>query len=125
MGKKATKPKASATEPEATETAKYVVRSRFSDTDEVFEIDLLDLTGKEEMEIEGQFDRPLAHLWNEGWITASASGRIFVSYLARRRVEPNFTYDQALEFDPQIVRREEGEEETRPTDGPKKSGSPA
>lgn len=123
MAKKAGKAKAK--QADADEQAKYVVRSRFSDTDEVFEIDLLDLTGKEEMEIEGQFDRPLAHLWNEGWITASASGRIFVSYLSRRRVEPNFTYDQALEFDPQIVRREEGEEETRPTDDPKKSGSPA
>lgn len=129
MGKPAKK--ATAKEPEETppaatdETPKYVARSRFSDTDQVFEIDLTDLTGEEEILIEEMFDRPLSHLWNEGWITQSAKGRIFVSFLARRRVEPSFTYDQALEFNPQVVRREEGEEQVRPTDGPKRTGSPA
>ncbi len=107
----------------ADEKATMVVRCKFDGTEEVFEIDLLDLTSEEEILVEEMFDKPLTQLWEEGWATRSAKGRVFFAYLARRRKQPQFTYDQAVGFNPEIVRREENEENERPTAAPKETGS--
>jgi len=119
VGKKATPA------PKPDETPKLVMRCKFEDSDEVFEIDLYDLTSEEEILVEEMFDEPLANLWAEGWVTRSAKGRVFFAYLARRRKQADFTYDQAVGFNPALAAREEAEEEVRPTDGPKKTGSPS
>jgi hypothetical protein len=119
VSRKASKTKAQ----KAKEKQTLVIRARFSDTEQAFEIDLHDLTSEEEILIEEHFDRPLSLLDAEGWVTASAKGRVFVSYLARRRKEADFSYDQALEYDPRMVERTDEEEAERPTDAPKRTGS--
>jgi hypothetical protein len=119
MSKRASKAKTK----KADEKKSLIVRARFSDTEQIFEIDLHDLTSEEEVLIEEHFDRPLSLLDAEGWVTASAKGRVFVSYLARRRKDESFSYDQALEYDPRMEPRTEEEEAERPTGAPKRTGS--
>jgi len=121
------KPKSSKSSPTKTapEKPSVVARCRFSDTDEIFEIDALDLTTEEEILLEEHFDTPFSQAWQEGWITASAKGRAFLAFLARRRKQRTFSYEEAVTYDPAVVKRTEDEEDARPTDDPKNSGTPA
>ena len=116
----------SRTKPKGVEEEKpsLLARFKFSDTPQEFEIDVLDLTTEEEVMVEEFFNKPWEVLMAQGWITASVKGRVFAAYLARRRVDPNFTYKDALSFEPHTVEDDGGDEETkRPTKGSRSGGS--
>jgi hypothetical protein len=97
-------------------------RFKFGDTAEAFEIDALDLTVGEQIEIEEFFGKPWNRIMTEGWLLGSVTGKVFLAFLARRRKQPNFTHAEALEFNPVISDPEEDDED-RPTNASKSDGS--
>ena len=98
-------------------------RFRFSDSRREYEIDVLDLTVEEQVEVEEFFGKPWDVLMVTGWITVSIKGKVFAAYLARRRKEPGFTYEQALKFNPKTLEAPAEEAAKRPTKRSKGSGS--
>lgn len=92
---------------------KFVVRFKFSDTEREYSLDLLNLKAKERVALEEFFDEPWADLWASGWLLRSTKGAVFLSYLARRRTEAQFTYAQALEFEGETIEDEDISELSR------------
>lgn len=118
MSNKTKEKKQAEEETAAAEETSALARYRFSDRPkEIYEIDPIDLTGEEQVMVEELFDQPWNILLAEGWITQSRKASIFFAFLARRRKEPTFTYEEALRFDPKYVREGEGDGEggDRPT----------
>lgn len=128
MASSKSKPKAAKDAEAAEESIDTSARYRFADKPkEVYEIDPLDLTGEEQVMVEEMFDQPWNILLAEGWLTQSRKASIFFAYLARRRKEPEFTYEEALRFDPKYVQKagEEDGEAARPTDASSDGGIPS
>lgn len=102
-------------------------RFTFSDSEQPFEIDVLDLTTEEQVMVEEFFGKPWNQLAAEGWITASVKGKVFAAYLARRRKEPGFSYSDALGFEPTLKESEDADNDEagakRPTKGSRSGGS--
>lgn len=98
-----------------------VIRAKFDDRPEtVFTIALDDMTNRESIDTEEFFNKPIEILILDGWLLNSRKGLIWLTYLARRRKEPDFTFEQAVEnFDSQV-----DDQTTVPTDASKKPGSP-
>jgi hypothetical protein len=93
---------------------------------QVFEIDLSDLTIEEEIQTEEYFDMPLPLLTVRGW-TLSTKGLSWFAYLARKRRESDVTYASVLadlETNREIELREEDAETERPTEAPPTNGTP-
>lgn len=84
-----------------------VIRFKFSDTDREVELDLLSLKARERVELEEFFKQPWADLFADGWLLRSTKGAVFLGYLARRRKEPRFTYNQALDFEAEAIEDED------------------
>jgi hypothetical protein len=98
------------------------IRFRFSDTRRQYEIDILDLTTEEQVEFEEFFGKPWDVLMMTGWITVSIKGKVFAAYLARRRKEPGFTYEEALQYNAKTV-DPPAEDGDRPTSDSRSDGS--
>ena len=60
-----------------------------------YSIDLNKLTIAEEIETEEYFNQPFPGIVAAGWLV-STKALVFFSYLARRRVDPSYTLDQAI-----------------------------
>lgn len=100
-----------------------VLRFKFDDDGRrVYSLDLADLTTREQIEIEEFFDRPLAATIESGWLLESRKGMALLAYMARRRKEPEFTYEDAVAALQGMV---EEEEESPPTKASKAAGSPS
>lgn len=83
-----------------------------------YTISLEDLTRREQLETEEFFDRPLGECVESGWLFTSIKGLVWLAYLARKRTDENFTFDEALDtFDAQV-------DDKRPTEVSKETGNP-
>lgn len=91
----------------ADDRPQMIARFTFEDTDQEFEIDLLNLKAQERVELEEYFDQPWPDLWASGWLLRSTKGSVFLGYLARRRRDVRFTLAQALAFDAKPIEDEE------------------
>jgi hypothetical protein len=79
---------------------RYVLRFTFSDNPEQgYTIDVANLTRRVQVALEDHFAMPIDQVEREGWLFGSARGAVFLGYLARKREEPEFTLEQAYEFD--------------------------
>lgn len=100
-----------------------ILRFKFHDDGRrVFQLDLADMTTREQIETEEFFDAPLARALDEGWLLTSAKGLAWLAYIARRRKEPEFTYDDAVDAFDKMV---DDEEKAPPTKASKAAGSPS
>lgn len=96
-----------------------VIRARFSDRPDVFKISLSDMSNREQVDIEEFFNRPIEVLLLDGWLLNSRKGLVFLAYLARRRKEESFTFEEAMDnFETQV------DDQTVPTEASKDAGSP-
>lgn len=99
-----------------------IIRFRFDDDGrKIYSLDLADLTTREQIEIEEFFDKPLAVAYESGWLLESRKGMALLAYIARRRKEPEFTYEDAVSALKGMV---DEEEESPPTKASKTTGSP-
>ena len=85
-----------------------------------YRLTLDDVTTREQVETEEFFDRPFAELIDSGWLLSSVKGMIWLAYLTRRRTDPTFTYEEALDnFDTTVE-----DDRKRPTEVSKETGNP-
>ena len=100
-----------------------ILRFRFDDDGhKVYSLDLADLTTREQIEIEEIFDRPMAATIESGWLLESRKGMALLAYIARRRREPEFTFEDSVAALEGMV---DEEEESPPTKASKATGSPS
>lgn len=97
-----------------------VVKVKFSDG-QTFAVDINDLTSREQVTIEEFFDRPFPECIDSGWLLQSHKGLILLATIARRRAQPDWSYDQTLDSFDELVESDE----SRPTAPSKESGSPS
>lgn len=105
---------------EEEEQGGIVLKIKFSDDRrKTYTIALADLTSQEQIDTEEFFDRPFMDCVASGWLLASHKGLIWLAYLARRRSDPDFTYEEAIEkYDTNVDDQSE-----RPTEPSKDAGS--
>jgi len=117
----ATKKTAKTKTEEESEENGVVVTVNFSDREKTYTIALADLTVREQIETEEFFDTPFIESVASGWLLGSRKGLVWLAYLARRREEPTFSYDTALDTFETIV----DDQTERPTEASKDAGNPS
>lgn len=118
------KSKAKAQRQESTEEAPdRMMRIRVGGPDDIYELDLDDLTFGEAEEMERIMNRPMGEIFATAWVT-SAAFSVAVAYIAKRRVEPLTTLEsiRAMTGDELDV---QDEAEARPTETPETNGRPS
>lgn len=97
-----------------------IIRCKFTGDRRTFAISVEDLTSREQVEIEEFFNMPFPMALSAGWLLSSHKGLVFLAYLARKRKDPSWTYEQTLDSFDEVV---EKDETTPPTKGSKATGS--
>ncbi len=112
-----TKPK---TDHDGKDDEGVVLTLRFSDDKrKKYTIALSDLTSREQIDTEEFFDAPFVECVSSGWLLSSHKGLVWLAFLARRRTDESFTYEQAIDtFDVMV------DDQTRPTEVSKETGNP-
>lgn len=95
-----------------------VVVFKFSDNQRKYRLDVADLTMNEQVALEELFDKPLTDIYESGWF-GSAKGMMALAAIARARVEPEFTFDDARATFKDV----EDDVSERPTKARKTAGS--
>jgi hypothetical protein len=105
----------------STKDDSLVIKFKFDDDSrKTYQLDLADMTNREQIETEEFFNQPLEEAISTGWLFQSRKGMVWLAYIARRRREPEFTYENAVDAYDTLV---EEDEKTPPTKASKDSGS--
>jgi hypothetical protein len=95
----------------AAETKRTILVScEFKDNRRKYKIDFLDLTFEEQVIVEELFNKPWEVLMQQGWVGFSAKGKVVLGYLARRRDDQDFTFEEALSKLKKVTAVAEGDE---------------